>query len=201
MGRLLTPNMPSCYDLERIQPKAVCSHWILPATAKRRYYMKNIARLLCSWSLDAATKRNSLTSILSKAVLVAFGLLYLCSLPAFAAGDPNESNPPSLTNPPSPPPPTAPMPPSPAVPFDPGMHLTPEQGREYWDRYVTGDWCGLRTLLHNWGIDFNLDYFSEMAGEYSVEVRTISAVIRKGWVSHGLIRIRPFSDSTWTSKK
>ena len=59
------------------------------------------------------------------------------------------------------------MPPSPAVPFDPGMHLTPEQGREYWDRYVTGDWFGLRTLLHNWGIDFNLDYFSEMAGNVS----------------------------------
>ena len=56
------------------------------------------------------------------------------------------------------------MPPSPAVPFDPGMHLTPEQGKEYWDRYVTGDWWGLRTLLHNRGVDFNLDYFSEMAG-------------------------------------
>src|SRR5438132_14390059 len=118
--------------------------------------MKNIARLLCSWSLDVATKRNSLASILSK-VSVAIGLLCLCSLPAFAAEDPNESNPPSVTNPPSPrPPPTAPMPPSPAVPFDPGMHLTPEQGKEYWDRYVTGDWWGLRTLLHNWGIDFNL---------------------------------------------
>jgi carbohydrate-selective porin OprB len=52
--------------------------------------------------------------------------------------------------------------------------LTPEQGKEYWDRYVIGDWGGLRTQLHNWGglrtqlhnwgIDFNLDYFSEMAG-------------------------------------
>jgi porin len=132
--------------------------------------MKNIARLLCSWSLDVATKRNSLASILSKAVPVAIGILCLGSLPAFAAEDPSESNPPSVTNPPSPrpvpiasPPPTAPMPPSPAVPFDPGMHLTPEEGREYWGRYVTGDWCGLRTLLHNWGVDFNLDYFSETA--------------------------------------
>jgi len=106
--------------------------------------------------------------MLSKAVPVAIGLLCLCSLPAFAAEDPNETNPPSITNPPSPPPPpTAPMPPSPAAPFDPGMHLTPEQGKEYWDRYVTGDWWGLRTLLHNWGIDFNLDYFSEMATNFS----------------------------------
>lgn len=110
--------------------------------------------------------------MLSKAVPVAIGLLCLCSLPAFADEDPNETNPPSLTNPPSPRPPptgppTAPMPPSPAVPFDPGMHLTPEQGKQYWDRYVTGDWWGLRTLLHNWGVDFNLDYFSEMAGNIS----------------------------------
>jgi porin len=136
--------------------------------------MKEVARLLCSWSLDAATKRKSLASILCKAVLVASGLLCLCSLPAFSAGVPNESNPPSnqsnppsLTNPPSPPPPTAPMPPSPAVPFDPGMQLTPEQGKEYWDRYVTGDWWGWRTFLHNRGVDFNLDYFSEMATNFS----------------------------------
>ena len=132
--------------------------------------MKNIARLLCSWSLGAATKRNSLASILSKAVPAAIGLLCLSSFTASAADNSSQSNPPTVTNPPSPrppagakPPPTAPMPPSPAVPFDPGMHLTPEQGRQYWDRYVTGDWWGLRTLLHNWGIDFNLDYFSEMA--------------------------------------
>ncbi len=115
-----------------------------------------------------AIKRNSLASQLSRAVRVAIGLLCLCSLPAFAAENSNQTNPPSITNPPSPPPPpTAPMPPSPAVPFDPGMQLTPEQGKEYWDRYVTGDWFGLRTLLHNWGIDFNLDYFSEMAGNVS----------------------------------
>jgi porin len=130
--------------------------------------MNNTPRLWCSLPFDAATKRNLLGSMLSKAVPVAIGLLCLCSLPAFAAEDPNETNPPSLTNPPSPPPPpTAPMPPSPAVPFDPGMHLTPEQGKEYWDRYVTGDWWGLRTLLHNRGVDFNLDYFSEMAGNIS----------------------------------
>ncbi len=47
------------------------------------------------------------------------------------------------------------------------MKLTPEEGREYWDRYVTGDWWGLRTLLHNRGIDFNLDYFSETATNLS----------------------------------
>src|SRR5580704_13423928 len=65
--------------------------------------MKNIARLLSPWSLDGATKINSLASILSKAVPVAIGLLCLCSLPAFAADDSNnESNPPSVTNPPSP---------------------------------------------------------------------------------------------------
>ena len=67
--------------------------------------MNNTPKLLCSWSLDAATKRNSRASILSKAVPVAIGLLCLFSLPAFAAEDPNETNPPSLTNPPSPPPP------------------------------------------------------------------------------------------------
>src|SRR5258708_34462042 len=103
----------------------------------------------------------------SRALLVAIGLLCLCSLPAFAAENSNQTNPPSITNPPSPPPPTAPMPPSPPVPFDPGMQLTPEEGKEYWDRYVTGDWFGFRTLLHNWGIDFNLDYFSGMAGNVS----------------------------------
>src|SRR5712671_6590252 len=130
--------------------------------------MKDIPRIFCSLWLDAATIRNSLASMRSRALLVAIGLLCLCSLPAFAAENSNQTNPPSITNPPSPPPPpTAPMPPSPAVPFDPGMQLTTEQGKEYWDRYVTGDWFGLRTLLHNWGIDFNLDYFSEMAGNVS----------------------------------
>ena len=106
--------------------------------------MKNIARLLCSWSLDAATKRNSLASMLSKAVPVAIGLLCLCSLPAFAAEVPVVG-----------------------APFNPEAPLTPEQGRQYYDRYVTGDWWGLRTLLHNRGIDFNLDYFSEMATNFS----------------------------------
>ena len=53
------------------------------------------------------------------------------------------------------------------APFNPEAPLTPEQGREYYDRYVTGDWWGLRTLLHNRGIDFNLGYFSEMAGNIS----------------------------------
>jgi porin len=106
--------------------------------------MKNIARLLCSWSLDAATKRNSLASMLSKAVPVAIGLLCLCSRPAFAANVPVVG-----------------------APFNPEAPLTPEQGREYYDRFVTGDWWGLRTLLHNRGIDFNLDYFSEMATNFS----------------------------------
>ena len=74
-------------------------------------------------------------------VTVAIGLLCICSLPAFAAQNPSV----------------------PAAPFDPGMQLTPEQGKEYWDRCVTGDWGRLRTLLHNWGIDFNLDYFRPSA--------------------------------------
>ena len=103
--------------------------------------MKDILRQFCSLSLDTATIRNSLAPIHSRALLVAIGLLGLCPLPAFAAGNPS----------------------GPAAPFDPGLQLTPEQGKEYWDRYVTGDWWGLRTRLHNWGIDFNLDYFSETA--------------------------------------
>src|SRR5258708_26288597 len=129
--------------------------------------MKDIPRQFCSLSLGAATIRNSLASMRSRALLAAIGLLCLCSFPAFAAENSDQTNPPSITNPPSPPPPTAPMPPSPAVPFDPGMRLTPEEGKQYWDRYVTGDWWGLRTLLHNRGVDFNLDYFIEMATNFS----------------------------------
>ena len=120
-------------------------------------------------------KRKSFASLLYGAVPVVIGLLCICSLPALAADDSGQSNPASVTNPPSPPPPamsaenavssgTAPANP---IAFDPSMHLTPEEGRQYWDRYVTGDWWGLRTLLHNWGIDFNLDYFSEMASNVS----------------------------------
>jgi carbohydrate-selective porin OprB len=124
--------------------------------------MKDMLRQFCSLSLDAATIRNSLASMRSRALLVAIGLLCLCCLPAFAAENLNETNPSS-----SPPPPAPPPPPSPYNPFDPNAQLTPEQGKEYWDRYVTGDWWGLRTMLHNWGIDFNLDYFSEMAGNIS----------------------------------
>src|ERR1700733_9290757 len=138
-------------------------------------------------------KRKSFASLLYGAVPVVIGLLCICSLPAFAADDPSQTNPPSVTNPLSllplaaedssqTNPPSVTNPPSPPAPsralssgisqpnpvaFDPSMHLTPEEGREYWDRYVTGDWWGLRTLLHNWGIDFNLDYFSEMAGNIS----------------------------------
>src|SRR6516162_10665846 len=133
--------------------------------------MNNTPKLLCSWSLDAATKRNSRASMLSKAVPVAVGLLCLFSLPAFAAEDASETNPPSVTDPPSPPPASGARssgtsPPNP-VAFDPSMKLTPEEGKEYWDRYVTGDWWGLRTRLHNYGVDFNLDYFSEMATNFS----------------------------------
>ena len=143
---LLTPNMPSCYDLRKKDStkSGIYRHWILPTIAKRRYYMKNTPRLLCSWSLDAATKRNSLASMLSKAVPVAIGLWCLCSRPAFAAEVPVVGS-----------------------PFDPQAQLTREQGKEYWDRYVTGDWWGLRTLLHNRGVDFNLDYFSETATNFS----------------------------------
>ncbi|MGA7129439.1 MAG: hypothetical protein WBZ19_24205, partial [Chthoniobacterales bacterium] len=120
-------------------------------------------------------KRNSVSPLTDRAVPIAIGLLCICSLPAFAADDSSQTNPPSVTNPPSPPPPpmsaanaissgTAPANP---IAFDPSMHLTPEEGREYWDRYVTGDWWGLRTLLHNWGVDFNIDYFSETASNVS----------------------------------
>ena len=55
-------------------------------------------------------------------------------------------------------------PPANAVPTDPEAQLTSEQGKSYYDRVVTGDWGGLRTRLHNWGVDFNLNYFGEMAG-------------------------------------
>jgi porin len=120
-------------------------------------------------------KRKSFASLLYATVSVTIGLSCFFSLPVFAAEDSSQSNPPSVTNPPSPPPPqmsaanavssgTAPANP---IAFDPSMHLTPEEGREYWDRYVTGDWWGLRTFLHNWGVDFNLDYFSEMATNLS----------------------------------
>src|SRR5260370_42285934 len=116
--------------------------------------MKDIPRIFCSLWLDAATIRNSLASMRSRALLVAIGLLCLCSLPAFAAENSNQTNPPYQTNPPSPPPPpmsaanavssgTAPANP---IAFDPSMHLTPEEGSDYWDRYVTGDSWGLRTL-------------------------------------------------------
>src|SRR6201984_1202630 len=120
-------------------------------------------------------KRNSFASLLYATVSASIVLSCFSSLPAFAAEDSSQSNPASVTNPPSPPPPsmsaenaissgTAPANP---IAFDPSMHLTQEEGREYWDRYVTGDWWGLRTLLHNWGIDFNLDYFSETATNLS----------------------------------
>jgi porin len=120
-------------------------------------------------------KRNSFASLLCATVSVTIGLCCFHSLPAFAADNSSQSNPPAVTNPPSPPPPamsaenavssgTAPANP---IAFDPSMQLTPEEGREYWDRYVTGDWWGLRTLLHNKGIDFNLDYFSETATNLS----------------------------------
>jgi porin len=110
-------------------------------------------------------KRNSFASLLHATILVTIGLWCFFSLPAFAAEDPNQTNPSASPSPPSPP--TPPLPPSPAQPYEASLQLTPEQGKEYWDRYVTGDWWGLRTLLHNWGIDFNLSYFGEMAGNVS----------------------------------
>lgn len=95
--------------------------------------------------------------MLSRAVVI--GWLCAFSLHVFAAENSNEVNPGS-----SPPPPTSPPPPAAAIPIRPEVQLTPEQGKAYYDRYITGDWAGLRTRLHNWGIEFNLDYFSEMAG-------------------------------------
>ncbi|HEY1476821.1 MAG TPA: carbohydrate porin [Chthoniobacterales bacterium] len=97
---------------------------------------------------------------------VAIGLLCICSLPAFAAENPSETNPPSA----APPPPSRSDSSTSAAPYHPfggGAQFTPEQGREYWDRYLTGDWWGLRTLFHNHGVDFNLAYFSEMATNFS----------------------------------
>src|SRR5271167_3518162 len=105
--------------------------------------MKNAPRQFCPLSLDA-TKRSSLSSMLSGAVRVAMGFLCICFANAFAGDGSNESAPP-----PSPPP-------SNAVPSDPEAQLTPEQGKEYYDRFITGDWGGFRTQLHNWGIDFSL---------------------------------------------
>ena len=105
--------------------------------------------------------------MLSKAVTGAIGLLCLCFLPAFADENLNQTDPPSAQSSPTPSPPTPPLPPSPYHPFVGSLQLTPEQGKQYWGRYLTGDWGGLRTLLHNWGIDINLDYFSEMAGNVS----------------------------------
>ena len=90
--------------------------------------------------------------MLPRAVPVAIGLLCFYSVPAFAGEASSEST-------------LASSPPAPvAIPTDPEAPLTREQGRAYYDRFVTGDWGGYRTLLHNRGIDFNLDYFGEMAG-------------------------------------
>jgi hypothetical protein len=83
---------------------------------------------------------------------VAIGLFCICSGHAFDGEASSESTP--LSSP-------API----VVPTDPEAQLTPEQGRAYYDRFVTGDWGGFRTQLHNRGIDFNLDYFGEMAGD------------------------------------
>ena len=112
--------------------------------------MKNALSQFCPLSLDV-TKGNALSSMLSGAVRVAMGFLCICSANAFAGDGSIEYAPP-------------PSPPSNAVPSDPEAQLTPEQGKEYYDRFITGDWGGFRTQLHNWGIDFNLDYYSEMAG-------------------------------------
>jgi hypothetical protein len=114
--------------------------------------VKDSPEILRSLSPHAVTGRNR-PAASCRALPVAIGLWWLCSSPASAGENANESTPQ-----PSPPPTVS------AQPIDPNGIFTPEQGREYWDRYITGDWGGLRTLLHNWGIDFNLDYFSETAG-------------------------------------
>jgi carbohydrate-selective porin OprB len=113
--------------------------------------MKNVPRQSHPLSLLDATKRNS--SMLSGAIRVAMGFFCICSATAFAGDGANES--------------AAPPPPANTVPTDLEAQLSPEQGKAYYDRFVTGDWGGWRTQLHNWGIDFNLDYYSEMAGNVS----------------------------------
>jgi hypothetical protein len=65
--------------------------------------------------------------------LIAMGFLCTCSANVFAGDGSNESAPP----------------PANAVPSDLEARLTPEQGRAYYDRFVTGDWGGFRTQLHN----------------------------------------------------
>jgi len=112
--------------------------------------MKNVPRHFYPVSLDA-TKRNS--SKRSGAIGVVMGFFCICSATAFAGDGANESAPPP--------------PPANTVPTDLEAQLSPEQGKAYYDRFVTGDWGGWRTQLHNWGIDLNLDYYSEMAGNVS----------------------------------
>ena len=116
--------------------------------------MKNAIRQVCSLLLGAVIRKNSATSTVSKSILAAIGLLCICSGQAHAGDDSGGLD---LTSP------SAPT----VVPSDPEAQLTPEQGKLYYDRFVTGDWGGLRTLLHNRGVDFNLDYFGELAGNIS----------------------------------
>jgi hypothetical protein len=101
--------------------------------------MKNVSRHFYPLSLDA-TKRNS--SKRSGAIRVVIGFFCICSATVFAGDGANESAPPP--------------PPANTVPTDLEAQLSPEQGKAYYDRFVTGDWGGWRTQLHNWGIDFNL---------------------------------------------
>jgi hypothetical protein len=113
--------------------------------------MKKALRKLCRLVLlGIASRMKSAIRTVSGSILVALGVLTIWSGQALAGDDSallsvNSSS----------------------VPTDPEAQLTPEQGRLYYDRFVTGDWGGYRTLLHNWGVDFNLDYFGEAAGNIS----------------------------------
>jgi hypothetical protein len=167
--------------MPRLQPRTRISNETFDPR-KTVLVMKNPPRQLCSLSLDAATKRDPLTSMLSRAAPVAIGLLCFYSVPAFAGETSSESTLRSY----SAPPPTI-------LPSDPEAPLTREQGRAYYDRFVTGDWGGYRTLLHNRGIDFNLDYFGEMAGNLHGGNDRFSGY-PKGNVSPGVMTIKPRSE-------
>jgi porin len=116
--------------------------------------MKNTLRQICSRLLGVVSGKGSPSSIVSMSVLVAIGLLCISYERAFAGEDSGGL---SLTSP------SAPI----VVPTDPEAQLTPEQGKLFYDRFASGDWGGYRTLLHNHGIDFNLDYYGEGAGNIS----------------------------------
>src|ERR1700747_3293736 len=114
--------------------------------------MKNARRQI--YLPGVVNRENSHNSLVSISVLVAIGLLCISYERAFGGEDSGGL---SLTSPSA----------SIVVPTDPEAQLTPEEGKLFYDRFASGDWGGYRTLLHNHGIDFNLDYYGEGAGNIS----------------------------------